>query len=236
MSRKNKTIPMTAPEVPQQLQDNWQERISKGAIDLEKAFGTMRGLHMSFNEYASLITVGATHLCVKFGLHGNAKHSEIVCVLYSVDSKHRIVSDYLIVSEQISELGTGKGELTDQLATCWIANWTNCIANSTFDPRYFDVPGFDADITPPEEKVILGYNFKIQETVDVLLSNGPEDDVKNIHIIFGLHGAPQMENALPPPTCTFGVILHTADDNGLIRDGGGGYYDIATPCPDVCLG
>lgn len=235
MDGKNKIIPMTSPDIPRMLQANWRERIRTGAINLEKVFGSMSGLHLSFSEYAALITVGATHLCVKFGLQGDVENSEIVCVLYSLDTKHRIVSDYLVVSQPIKELGAGKGELTDQLAACWISNWNSCIASSQYDPRYFEVPGFDLHTSEVEDKVILGYNFKIQETVDVLLSNGPGKPVKNIHILFGLHGGPPEASAMPPSTSTLGVILHTSDNNGVFR-GGGGYYDIATPCPDVCLG
>lgn len=210
-------------------------------IDLKTLFEDIRGLTLSYQDYAALMVVGATQLCIRFGYDGAEAKNKLVAILFALDAKGRRVSQYLKVAETIDthQPTVDEGELPDQLAYSWIDNWSYCLSSRYLDMQYFEVPGLEDVYQNQEDRIIRGYNFKIQETVDALFPIGGGAVVDKMNILFALHGAPHGDQEAPDTSCTFGVILHAHyknDENpeyGYGEDGSG-YYDIATPCPDTC--
>lgn len=243
MITTNERVAMTSPEKPMKLQDEWCKRMCDDEFDRSILFNetidgegqAMKGLLISEEEYASLITVGARQICVRFGLDDQSGSPIPVCIFYAVHAKKRIVSDYLIVYQRISDIQGDEGELSDQLANTWKKNYRDCMKDNSILPSFFYVPALNIDTVAPENKVLRGYSYDIQEIVNVLYNSGGDADVKSVQVLFGLHGSPEVLTDFSRPTCTFGILFHAADKHGRrLMDGLPPYYDIGTPCPDVC--
>lgn len=243
MITTNERVAMTSPEKAMKLQDEWSKRMCDDEFDLANFFNEtidgkkqpMNGLLISEEEYVSLITVGARRIFVRFGLDEQSGSLKPVCIFYAVDAKNRIVSDYLIVNQNISKIQSEEGELSDQLAKTWKGNWRDCMKENSILPSFFYVPALNVETVAPENKVLRGYSYDVQEIVNILFNTGGTADVKSVQVLFGLHGHPQVLTDYARPTCTFGILFHAADKNGKrLMNGLPPYYDIGTPCPDVC--
>lgn len=220
-------------------QESWIQFLKESDSDQKiKFFSGLSGLSLSFEEYSNLIVVGAKKLFLKFGIETVTDNGEtaqrFMCMLYALDRKNRIVSDYVMVRKPI-EGTVAPGEISGQLKRMWHRNWTHVQNEKDYSLDYFEVPGLIADYANVEDRLIRGYTFEIQEMADVIMPVMANDNVHEVQILIGLHGGAPVKSATPSSTCTFGVVFHATGETGSgFGDGGGGNFDIGTPCPDVC--
>lgn len=240
MAAENFIIPSDQKNKINGYQEEWLRFLEETNSDeMSKVFGDLSGVSLSFKEYSNLVVVGAKNISLKFGieqlLDEPGSPYRFLCILYALDSKNRQVSDYVVVGKPITGGSVDPGEISDQLEQAWYQNWTRIQQNNHFKQVYFEVPGLLEDYSELRNRLIQGYTFEVQEMVDILFPSLADDTIHEVQILIGLHGGFHAKDSDPSPTCTFGVVFHAADETGhYLKDGGGGYFDIGTPCPDVC--